>query len=106
MRHGRGRVGSLLNDKASWGLSYSTSRHEQTVQFTIREPEEKVNRRRTHSLLENTYIQYNPLVLPSLTQFREIGSVYPEFAIIIAIGLRNPMLNGNQAQILYMYNVY
>ncbi len=29
-------------------------------------------------------------VSPSLTQFREIGSVYPDFAIIVAIGLQKP----------------
>jgi hypothetical protein len=40
-------------------------------------------------------------VLPSLTQVREIGSVYPGFMIIVAIGLENPKLNQNQAQILY-----
>jgi hypothetical protein len=34
-------------------------------------------------------------------QFGEIGSVYPVFMIIVAGGLRNPMLNGNQTQILY-----
>jgi hypothetical protein len=40
-------------------------------------------------------------VSSSLTQFGEIGSVYTGFAIMIAIGLWNPMLNQNQAQILY-----
>ncbi len=40
-------------------------------------------------------------VLPSSTQFRYIGSEYSGFAIIIAIDLRNPMLNRNQAQILF-----
>jgi hypothetical protein len=38
--------------------------------------------------------------LPSSTQFREIDSFYNGFAIIVAIGLQNPMINWNQAQIL------
>jgi hypothetical protein len=36
-----------------------------------------------------------------LTQFGEIGSVFSGFTIIVAIGLQNPMLYCNQAQILY-----
>ncbi len=45
--------------------------------------------------------------LASSTQFREIGSVYPRFSIIIATGLQNSMLNRNQVQSLYfLYNVY
>jgi hypothetical protein len=40
-------------------------------------------------------------VLPSPTQFEEIGAVYPGFAIIVATDPRNPKLNRNQAQILY-----
>jgi hypothetical protein len=47
------------------------------------------------------FSKFTVSVLPSLTQFGEIGSLYPGFAIIVAIGLRNPMLNQNQAQILY-----
>ncbi len=45
-------------------------------------------------------------VSPSLTQFGEIGSAYPEFTIIVAIGLRNLMLNRNHVPILYLYDVY
>jgi hypothetical protein len=46
-------------------------------------------------------------VLPSSTQFGEIGTVYHGFAIIIAIGLQKPYAeNQNQAQILYLYDVY
>ncbi len=41
------------------------------------------------------------LVSPSSTQVGEISSIYPDYAIIIAIGLWNPMLNLNQPQILY-----
>ncbi len=40
-------------------------------------------------------------VSPSLKQFKEIGSAYPEFANFVAIGLENPLLNRNQAQTLY-----
>ncbi len=40
-------------------------------------------------------------VSPFSTQLREIGSAYPEFMIIVMIGLWKPMLNQNQAQILY-----
>jgi hypothetical protein len=39
--------------------------------------------------------------LIALHIFGEIGSVYPCFVIFVAIGLRNPMLNRNRAQILY-----
>jgi hypothetical protein len=31
--------------------------------------------------------QFNVTVLPSLTQFREIGSIFPGFLIMIATGL-------------------
>jgi hypothetical protein len=36
---------------------------------------------------------------PSLEKM--VPYVYPVFAIIVATGLRNPMLNRNQVQILY-----
>ncbi len=48
------------------------------------------------------------LVSPSSTLFGEMGSVYPGFVIMIAIGRRKPYatVNRNQAQILYLYDVY
>jgi mitochondrial fission protein ELM1 len=49
---------------------------------------------------------HSPLVSPSSTQFKEIAAAYPKFAIAVAIGVQNPMLNWNQAHILYLYDVY
>jgi hypothetical protein len=37
-----------------------------------------------------TTLRFNIIVSASSTLFREIGSPYPEFAIIVAIGLRKP----------------
>jgi hypothetical protein len=45
-------------------------------------------------------------VSPSLTQFREIGSVYPGFAIVIAIGLRKPYAQPELGANLVLYNVF
>ncbi len=42
------------------------------------------------------YSTYILLVSPSLTQLGEIDSLYPELTIIVAIGLRKPMLNRKQ----------
>jgi hypothetical protein len=58
------------------------------------------------NMIEDKAMKTDIHVLPSSTQFGEIGSAYPEFTIIVAIGLRNPMLNRNQAQMLYLYDVY
>ncbi len=39
-------------------------------------------------------------VSPSPTQFEEIGTVYPGFAIIVATGPQNPMLNQSGANLV------
>jgi hypothetical protein len=47
-------------------------------------------------------------VSPSFTQFAEIASVYPELAIIIAIGLQIPYAKPESAAnlMLVLYDVY
>jgi hypothetical protein len=41
-----------------------------------------------------------------LTQFGKIGSVYPGFEIIIALGLQSPTLNRGQMQIFYCWKFF
>jgi hypothetical protein len=40
--------------------------------------------------MEETKAWHTIIVLPSLTQFGEIGSMYPGFALIVVIGLQKP----------------
>jgi hypothetical protein len=47
-----------------------------------------------------TQVGHTTVVSPFLTQLGEIGSAYPEFAIIVARGLQKPHAKSNQAPIL------
>jgi hypothetical protein len=46
------------------------------------------------------------IVSPSSTQFGEIGSVYPDLAIVIAIGLRKHYAKPESGANLVLYDVY